>query len=339
MDPHNLPSLETDPTLFLHQIDPVLKRALIVRLGRDDIGRAAFLDERVLGAARDGGWIPLNQLPRFAASAAAHRFIFHIGHCGSTLLSRLLDQWPRVTGLREPLALRNLSDLHGSGDSPLARIDPAELSTLDLTVLGMLGRPFRTGDQPVIKATSSCNGLIAPILQQVPAATGVFLWIPLADYLAAILKSEGARRDALGFAAARLSWLQQWPQASGLRLYRMSEPEIIAMGWLAEMKRLDGLNDSARLLDLDFTRLLADPVPTLDAIAAHLGLAGDASIAERAWASSASRQYAKASEHAYRREDREHDLALSRQRFQREISEGLRWLERQDANLHPRRGM
>ena len=37
------------------------------------------------------------------------RFIFHIGHCGSTLLSRALDASLRTLPLREPLTLRRLA--------------------------------------------------------------------------------------------------------------------------------------------------------------------------------------------------------------------------------------
>ena len=51
-------------------------------------------------------------------------FIFHSGHVGSTLLSRLLEEVPSQLGLREPLPLRSLAELHDR-----SRRDSSEAAT------------------------------------------------------------------------------------------------------------------------------------------------------------------------------------------------------------------
>ena len=45
----------------------------------------------------------------YSDERAVH-FIFHTGHVGSTLVSRLLDETGDVLSLREPLPLRTLAD-------------------------------------------------------------------------------------------------------------------------------------------------------------------------------------------------------------------------------------
>ena len=158
-------TLATDANWFLHKIEPVQRQALFVRVSRDELRLSAFLDERLLQGNREGGWLSLDSLPEILPANAVRRHIFHIGHCGSTLISRLLDHWPNVLGLREPLALRTLAELEENAGSPLARFEPRDLPPLRKTVMALLGRPFASGQNTIIKATSSCNCLIRPMLE------------------------------------------------------------------------------------------------------------------------------------------------------------------------------
>jgi hypothetical protein len=257
--------------------------------------------------------------------------IFHIGHCGSTLVSRLLDHWPEVLGLREPLPLRTLAELHDTLGAPTARWSTVQWGHAFDRVLGLLDRRFPGQRRVLVKATSSCNGLVAPWLERHPAARALLLHIPLRSWLATLLKSPDAVADAMRFAPARLAVLHARLGDDRLRLYEHGPGEVLALGWLAECSRFASLAAdpalAARVLRVDFERLLDDPAASLAAIAAHFGLAVDAARCASACATELGR-YAKATEHRYSPTDRAADLATAQQRFGAEIDAGLALAER-----------
>jgi hypothetical protein len=321
--------LAHDPALFLHQLDPIGGRGLLVEISQADLRRASFVDERILaGARRAGGWLALDDVLSRAAplGGRAPDAIFHIGHCGSTLLSRLLDHLPGVLGLREPLPLRTLAELYEQQHAATARWSPAQVDAALAAVLGLLDRRFDGVRHVVVKATSSCNALVAPWLLRHPRARAVALRIPLRAWLATILKSPEATADVLRFAPARLAALHAILGDDALRLHAHGRGEVLALGWIAESARFANLAADAgiapRLLPLDFEALLADPHGVLAQVAAHLGIEAPAAALDAACAAEMGR-YAKATEHAYSPADRAADLAESQRRFGAEIDAGM----------------
>ena len=93
------------PGWFPHLLDPVNDRVLLVAKSEQEYRDAAFLDERSLRPNTP------QQIVDWSALAAAVppdarrdvQYIFHIGHVGSTLISRLLGELPQIFALREPL--------------------------------------------------------------------------------------------------------------------------------------------------------------------------------------------------------------------------------------------
>lgn len=338
--PARCAALDREPGVFLHQVDLPGRRALLVDLPEADLRRASFLDQRALaGARRDGGWVPLESVlaQGDALAGRAPHAIFHIGHCGSTLLSRLLDHLPGVLGLREPLPLRSLAEACEAQHQPTSPWSPAQVDRLLAAVLGLLDRRFDGVRHVVVKATSSCNALAAPWLLRHPRARAVALRVPLRAWLATILKSPEATADALRFAPARLAALHAILGDDALRLHQHGLGEVLALGWIAESARFANLAADAgiapRLLPLDFEALLADPRGVLAQVATHLGVEAPAATLDAACAAELGR-YAKATEHAYSPADRAADLAESQRRFGAEIEAGVA-LARRLAALPP----
>ena len=80
-------------SVYPHQLDLVADAVLMVELGRDQFLEAAFLDQRLLQRPSRRAWFGFEQVAQALGDAlcdAPTHFVFHIGHCGSTLLSRLL---------------------------------------------------------------------------------------------------------------------------------------------------------------------------------------------------------------------------------------------------------
>lgn len=307
-----IPMLQ-DPVFMPFRLDAVGRRMLFVRLDRTQRMQAAFLDERVLTASPQGGWVPLEVLPAVTDTPAGCHFVFHIGHCGSTLLSQLLAVRPQTQVLREPLTLRTLAEHQYEAGLPCGRFSSTQWQQLLHDTVSRLARPLVPDRHTVIKATSSCNGLVSPLLEAFPAARALFMDMPLRSYLSTLLKSPDSMRDAITTAPTRLAWIRE--QVGGddlLNLHRQSLPQQCAMVWLAERARLRALQSGEhgeRLLHVDFETLLDAPQATLVKIAEHLGWEEawvDAAMGSPAW-----KRYSKAQQHGYSADDRRHDLARS----------------------------
>ena len=319
-----------DPQFLPFKLDTVGRRILWLRLDAAQRREAAFLDDRALPPQAEGGWMPLDSLPTANTTSAFTEAdaIFHIGHCGSTLLSRLLESWPEVEGLREPLPLRTLADAWDSLLRPESRLSPTEATRLLQALWSRWSQTLAPHKRSVVKATSSCNGLIEPLLSQQSTMRAILLDMPLRPYLTTLLKSPGSVHDAANAAAERLRNLHARGYGDGIALHGLTLPQQCAMGWLAERLRFSAIaqgEHGARVLRMDFEDLLADPERDLRRLAAHLQL-DPAGVAE-ALASSAWGRYSKSQSHGYGREDRVHDLDLAAQRYGKEIAEGEAWVE------------
>ena len=176
------------PALFVHEIRPDKGVALVIEADRNFYRNAVFLDQRVLNQKSKGAWVPLDLLWRHVDAGSGGRiapasFIFHTGHSGSTLISRLLDEVPNVLGIREPLPLRTMAvGFNGRESLPKGAFDEAFRRTYQLLV-----RRFSPEQQVIIKATSMCNNIAHLLLRQNSANRGLLLFVKLEVYLANML--------------------------------------------------------------------------------------------------------------------------------------------------------
>lgn len=327
-----------DPDYLPYRLDRLGSRVLMLRLSAVQRAAAAFLDERGMPADPQGAWVPLEVFLSAAVVLPRPRldWIFHIGHCGSTLLSRLLETWSGCGVLREPTPLREIAALCDAGDAE--RGDAGRDADALLSAFARYwARPTSAVQRHLVKATSSCNVLIEPLLETAPEDRIVLLDMPLRTYLATLLKSPGSIDDARASATSRWSDLcrRTGIDRQAIDLATLDSAETCAMGWLAEQTRFAALLDRApaAVLRVDFERLLAAPETTLRAVAAHFDLDPEAlpAVLVSPWWS----RYAKAGDHAYGRGDRDHDLALSAQRFGTAIEAGVQWVDDFSA-AHPR---
>ena len=96
-------------------------------------------------------------------------WIFHIGHCGSTLLSRLLPAIAPLLPVREPAVLRTLAESRRASGNPRGRGDD-ERSRLFELMVSLVARSYRPDQTALIKAASDCNNLIEPALARRPTS-------------------------------------------------------------------------------------------------------------------------------------------------------------------------
>ena len=97
-------------------------------MDRDSYRAASFLDDRMIQQPVDAQLVAWPDVEQAVSDDMRNdaRWIFHIGHVGSTLVSRLLGELPEVLAVREPALLRDVALFPPRGPrhaiSPLCRI-------------------------------------------------------------------------------------------------------------------------------------------------------------------------------------------------------------------------
>ncbi|HEX4078069.1 MAG TPA: hypothetical protein VHX61_04230 [Rhizomicrobium sp.] len=315
-------ALAASPELFPHALDLRQETVTLLRLSRADYEQASFLDGRIAGPAKPAGSVPFAELAS-AVEAADFRescyFIFHIGHVGSTLLSRLLGRHPALFSVREPEILRTLALMRN-----------ANLAASYLPVfLRLWSRTYDAGARAVVKASSFVSDLASQILVQDYAPRALVMGVAPETYLATIFGGENAPREARALAPFRLARLRA-RLGCAWRIEDMSEGEIVALGWACEATALAAATaqSGGRVHIINFDRFLARPQESLGTALAHFGVpAGDKEIGNLLDGAEM-RTYSKAPEFAYDAALRQSVLAEGRRRHATEIRRGLQWLER-----------
>lgn len=324
--------LPASPEAYPQAVDLVRGLVLVIRLDARGYLAASFLDDRILSPGTQGAWLPgatVSEAARRATGGRPLHFIFHSGHVGSTLLSRLLDETGAVLPLREPLPLRTLADAEGELDRPESLLSRAQFDALLDMLLALWGRGFESTRAVVVKATSSAGRLAPAILARAPASRAVYLNLRAEPYLATLLGGANSGADLRGHGPGRMRRLLAGRTLPVAPLHALSRGELAALGWLVESLAQAGAVAAAgpRVLALDFDALLADLEGSLARVLAHFDLPRDGAALAALAGSPALRRYSKAPELPFSPDERATRLALARREERAEIARGLAWLE------------
>lgn len=283
-----LPDHLTDSSEWLVQaVDPRARLARLVRMTDASYRDASFLDDRFLLHKPETRLCGLEAL--LAASTEVMDppagWIFHIGHVGSTLVSRLLGALGALA-LREP---RSLRDLSVAGDS--------ERPTLAHSLSRLMAR--RGGHAAaIIKATSFVSEL-APLLVE-PGSAALFLYASPRNYVAGILAGENSVKELIGQHDNRAARLER--RSIILNGFDQSEAHRAALAWACEMTSLEAAAEAMAdrmILWADFDLMLQDMAGWLARMADHFGLTVSAEQIEEQLSGPLMRRYSKAMEYDY----------------------------------------
>ncbi len=316
-------NLAQSPAWLPHSIDEPADRLLFAHLGEDQYRAASFLDGRMLGTHVKTQWVPFAQVLEALPPPRPLHAIFHIGHVGSTLISRLLGELPALFSVREPAALRTLAEYRAVPEA--WRTPPEHAARLE-ACLTLWSRTWHPAQTALLKATSFASKLAPAILAR-PATRAILLTTSAPTYLATILAADGNRAEAIALAPSRLARLNARLGGPAFALAGMSEGERIAMAWACETASLAAAHGPATLT-LDFETFLSQPAPTLMQAATHLGAPLGPEDAHRLVTSPLMARYAKGPEHVYTPDLRAAVLAQAQREHGAEIVRGLAWLER-----------
>lgn len=294
--------------------------ALFREMDRGAYRRSIFLDRRIDPTGPGMLKVPIGQLLAYKAPvpAASTGWIFHIAHCGSTLLARGLDGRDDGLVLREPYPLRQLA-VEGATAFAGRPADEGWCTGLRL-VTTMLGRQYREATPTVVKANVPVNFILPELMALDADARAILLHFSLDDYLAAILRSPSHR-----------AWLASVVQEIGPAIEAeigpitgLDDAERAAALWLAQMRiYARALDRWPQLRSLDAEYLFGAPQETIGAARAYFGRPGSN---DRAAFAALTSTYAKNPAIAFDNASRLERRAAIRRDIAAELARGMRWI-------------
>lgn len=318
--------LARSPAWYPMALDFARDAILFLRMDEADYRASSFLDERVVTHGQEI-WLPFADVERAMAKPVVSRplhFIFHMGHVGSTLLSRLLDETGAVLSLREPLPLRAIANAYDGGVPDVDRRTEV--------LLCLWERGFAGTKSVVLKATSATERLGSKLLAMRPDAKAVMLNVTAETFLATILAASNSAVDLNALGPERMHRLGK----IGVAARPTTLGELAVMSWLAERMTQAELQreHGARVMSVDFDALLETPEPVLGAILTHFGIDRSSEQIASIARSRAMSRYSKAQEHDYSPALRRQHLEEARMAYRAEIRAALDCLAK-IAAAHP----
>lgn len=304
-----------DATWLAQALDPGAGMVRLVAMDRDSYRAASFLDDRLMQTPVDAQVVPWPDVETAVDGdlRTDARWIFHIGHVGSTLVSRLLGELHDVLAIREPRLLRDIA------------LSPTEVrGRYVAAVPKLMSRTFAGQEIACIKATSFANEL-AP--QLVPAGErALFIYASPRNYIAGILAGENSVKELHALADFRSQRLA----GRGIELpASRSEGELAAASWACEMTALEAAADamSDRLLEwADFDAMLNNMPSELGRIAAFFGFKADPERLQAIATGPLVRRYSKDPSYEYSAQLRQDLIAQEHRLRGPEIEAGLAML-------------
>jgi len=328
-----LARLAVSPDVCLQRYDLAPNTALLIDIGATNLREASFLDDRVLKPTMKGAWVALGRILRAVQSIPSPQplhFIFHTGHVGSTLVSRLLDETRTVLPLREPFVLRQLADTFDRLDQVDSLISEREFEALAEGLLRLWSRGDTNTRAVVLKATSSAGRIAPTLLTRSAGSRAIYLNLRVEPYIATLVAGQSADTDLRGHGPERFRRLVSYGVRALPPFHRHSKGELAAVSWLAETwsqhKALDAHGN--RILAVDFDAVLDDVAEHVARIVKHFEVPHEPAFLASVSASPVLRRYAKAPAHAYSPVLRAQILSDARRLHAEEIRKGLAWLDK-----------
>jgi hypothetical protein len=254
----NVQEIARDARWLVQALDAQAGLVRLVEMDREAYRNASFLDDRMLQQPVDAHLVAWRIVADAAATIARTdaRWIFHIGHVGSTLIARMLGELTNVLSVREPRFLRDLAAI--PADQRMAYAAAAR---------ALLSRTFADDEIALVKATSFVSEIADELIQR--EARAVFMFAGPRNYIAGILAGENSVKELHLLAASRKARLAS-------RNIEVAQPrhqaDLAALAWACEMTALEVAALPDRLIKwLDFDSFLQSPPAELAEVAQFLG--------------------------------------------------------------------
>jgi hypothetical protein len=328
-----LAGLRISPDCMLQNLDLVNKRGLVLRVNEAVYREASFLDDRMFKPNMEGYWFPLDAVMETVngLSVPAPYYIFQVGHCGSTLISRLLAELPGNLPLREPMSLLALAMTRRELGRPSCWLSGPQWQRYFKLSTQALARTYHSDEHAVIKVTSTAGNLLEALFSESGSASKMLLmYINLESFLAVMLRTPSLRDSLRGDSPAWVGDFCRLTSRNDVPLAELSDAQQAAVKWLTLMllftRALNAAPAQVRLLNFD--DFLNSPAEKLNDVAAHFQLECSAGQIGKLAAGPLMRSYSKMPAQSFNTSQRQQELREAHQRFREEIQAGLHWAEK-----------
>lgn len=230
----DISSIFDDPELYVKSVDWSTGAVSIVQMTRETYRASNFLDKRVVSVGSEIS-IKLEQLLEVYRHVKPVnrpiRFIFHTAFCGSTLLSRCLEETGNFLSYREPLALHQLAFARRKKTLPY---DDKEYSELTKLLLALYGRTYEEGTTPLVKPSDSCINVAHDLLNVSNVggeSSALLLYAPLPDFVVTMLKIPSRRKFVRSMFHRAQMDLKPFEIMTGEQL-KLNDAQVAAVVWL-----------------------------------------------------------------------------------------------------------
>ena len=270
----NINELFDRPDQYLLAFEP--PNGVFVEMDRDAYHQSIFCDGRIAPKTKEAAKVPLASLLDHNESESYDTpeisYIFHIAHCGSTLLARALDVKSDNIVYREPLTLRQLAT-----EMSAMQFNATEDWHRRLRLATrLLGRRYNKSGASIVKGNVPVNFIIPELLAISADMPSIVLYFPLEHYLMAILRSPNHRK----WVANIVNEMQHAITRKAPLEKDMSVAQAAASLWLAQIRNYhEAIITNPNVVSLNAEDLFQSPEAVLRAAFDHLGQArSDADI-------------------------------------------------------------
>ncbi|MGH8377952.1 MAG: hypothetical protein ACRER7_03265, partial [Gammaproteobacteria bacterium] len=328
-----LVGLRHGPDCLLQNLDLVNKRGLVLRVSEKLYRDASFLDDRMFTPQMEGYWFPLDAIAETLDGLAVPtpHYIFQVGHCGSTLISRLLAELPGNLPVREPISLLTLAMTRRDLGRASSWVSETQWQRWFDLASRALSRTCRSGDRAIIKVTSAAGNLLEALPSRPEDAPRTLLmYLDLESFLTVMLRTSSLRDSIHAYSPA---WITDFCRLTGrddIGLSELSDAQQVVIKWLTLMLLFTRATETAptRTRLLNFDDFLKNPAEQLNSIAEHFQLKSSGDEIEKLAAGPLMRSYSKIPTQNFNPGQREQELVEARQQFRDEIRIGLDWAEK-----------
>jgi hypothetical protein len=332
----NLNNLMDGPCLYPLQVNWAQQQVLFLSVTPDFYANAPFLDQRAVPQQQrsliPSNWAAIQDVMQAVAAQPAPAklgMVFHVGHCGSTLLSRALALNTGLFSLREPLPLRDLCSFWLERQEPWSEISEEGLDHRIDMMRALWARTPSTGQLAVVKATSFCCPLAEPWLARFQSDQAVLLAVAPETYLASMVSVPAYIADLKATAKQRMLNLKNLTDLALPALYSLSAGELAALAYLSDLMAMHSAARSAggRVMRQDFDDFLSAPDRALGALNAFFNAPLPTGHIKSLLQNPLFSRYSKASDYPFSTSERLARLREARSGHSAEISKGRAWLD------------
>lgn len=312
-----------DAAWLPHRYDEAGDAYRFLHLPRDVQREATFLTDEHLNNSSNVTPIPFSRVDRESLDTGPIHYIFHSAYCCSTLMARMFDAPGHAMGLKEPVVLNDIVGWRRRG------ADPQKVAAVLDTALALLSRPME-GDRAVVVKPSNIVNSLAPAMMALRSdARAILLYAPIDDFLSSIaVKGLWGRRWVRQALMGQIQDGVVAERFSAEEMFELTDLQVAGLGWLSHhgiySKMLERFGDE-RIRICDSRSLLSDPRLTVEKSFAHFGLQLKAKDGTKIASGPAFTRNSK-DQSTYSREDRERQIAATREANSDEIAKVSEWV-------------